>query len=285
MNDPDRVFSFVNLRVLRGLWLLSITACLAGESFAQQSTYLGFDRNDYPGDANLQVLRQTFAYAGYWLNNPPGETSNSWVGKRPALASAGFGFLVLFNGRLDAQLQHRAAALGQSDANAATTEAKREGFPAHTIIFLDLEEGGRMSPQQKAYIYAWVDAVNASGFRAGVYCSGIPVREGKNTVIDTAHDIRDNAHGREISFWVTQDSCPPSPGCVFPKQPANPTAGGISFADVWQFVQSPKRPEFAAKCGGYNRQDGSCYPPGVAPSIHLDVDLNTANSADPSAGR
>jgi hypothetical protein len=285
MNDPDRVFSFVNLRVLRGLWLLSITACLAGESFAQQSTYLGFDRNDYPGDANLQVLRQTFAYAGYWLNNPPGETSNSWVGKRPALASAGFGFLVLFNGRLDAQLQHRAAALGQSDANAATTEAKREGFPAHTIIFLDLEEGGRMSPQQKAYIYAWVDAVNASGFRAGVYCSGIPVREGKNTVIDTAHDIRDNAHGREISFWVTQDSCPPSPGCVFPKQPANPTAGGISFADVWQFVQSPKRPEFAAKCGGYNRQDGSCYPPGVAPSTHLDVDLNTANSADPSAGR
>jgi hypothetical protein len=264
---------------------LSITACLAGESFAQQSTYLGFDRNDYPGDTNLQVLRKTFSYAGYWLNNPPGETSNSWAGKRTALASAGFGFLVLFNGRLDAQLQHGAAALGQSDANAATTEAKREGFPAHTIIFLDLEEGGRMSPQQKAYIYAWVDAVNASGFRAGVYCSGIPVREGKNTVIDTAHDIRDNAHGREISFWVTQDSCPPSPGCVFPKQPANPTAGGISFADVWQFVQSPKRPEFAAKCGGYNRQDGSCYPPGVAPSTHLDVDLNTANSADPSAGR
>jgi hypothetical protein len=285
MNYPDCVFSFVNLRVLRGLWLLSITACLAGESFAQQSTYLGFDSNDYPGDANLQVLRQTFAYAGYWLNNPPGETSNSWVGKRPALASAGFGFLVLFNGRLDAQLQHRAAALGQSDANSATGAAKSEGFPARTIIFLDLEEGGRMSPQQKAYIYAWVDAVNASGFRAGVYCSGIPVREGKNTVIDTAHDIRGNAHGREISFWVTQDSCPPSPGCVFPKQPANPTAGGISFADVWQFVQSPKRPEFAAKCGGYNRQDGSCYPPGVAPSIHLDVDLNTANSADPSAGR
>ena len=275
----------------RYVWALTILVLVAGRlSYSQSSndahavSYLGFDRNDYPGDANLQVLRQTFAYGGYWLNNPPGKTSNSWVGKRTALASAGFGFLVLFNGRLDAQLQHRAAELGQSDANAATAAAKREGFPARTIIFLDLEEGGRMSPQQKAYIYAWVDAVNASGFRAGVYCSGIPVREGKKTVIDTAHDISDNALGREITFWVTQDSCPPSPGCVFPKQPANPTASGISFAEVWQFVQSPKRPEFAAKCG-YNRQDGSCYPPGVAPSTHLDVDVNTATSADPSHGR
>src|SRR5580765_8591651 len=100
---------------------ISLPAWIGSAAQSLGPDYLGFDRNDYPGDANLQVLRQTFAYAGYWLNNPPGETSNSWVGKRPALASAGFGFLVLFNGRLDAQLQHRAAALGQSDANAATT--------------------------------------------------------------------------------------------------------------------------------------------------------------------
>jgi hypothetical protein len=39
--------------------------------FAQ--SYLGFDRNTYPGDANLKALHQTFAYTGYWLNNPPGE--------------------------------------------------------------------------------------------------------------------------------------------------------------------------------------------------------------------
>jgi hypothetical protein len=38
-----------------------------------QSAYLGFDRNDYPGDASLKALRQTFSYSGYWLNNPPGE--------------------------------------------------------------------------------------------------------------------------------------------------------------------------------------------------------------------
>ena len=40
---------------------------------ASASTYLGFDRNDYPGDENLKLLRQTFSYAGFWLNHPPGE--------------------------------------------------------------------------------------------------------------------------------------------------------------------------------------------------------------------
>ena len=85
---------------------------------AQASTYLGFDRNDYPGDANLKTLHQTFSYTGYWLNNPPGATSNSWRGHRAAVESAGFGFLVLFNGRLYAQLKTVANAkrLGQSDA-------------------------------------------------------------------------------------------------------------------------------------------------------------------------
>lgn len=269
--------------VLRGLLLfVVISALLAGTCTAQ---YLGFDRNDYPGNANLPALRQTFSYTGYWLNNPPGETSNSWAGKRQVLASAGFGFLVLFNGRLDAQLQQGAAALGRADAQAAVASARRESFPQGTIIFLDLEEGGRMLPEQKDYIYAWVDALSASGFRAGVYCSGIPVREGKNTIIDTARDIRDNAHGREITYWVTQDSCPPSPGCVFPKPPANPATSKIPFAEVWQFVQSPKRPEFAAKCGGYNPRDSNCYAPGVAPATGLHVDVNTATSMDPSHGR
>jgi Rv2525c-like, glycoside hydrolase-like domain len=255
----------------------------ASQAFAQ--SYLGFDRNDYPRDVNLGTLRQTFSYIGYWLNSPPGATSNSWSGKRPLLESTGFGFLVLFNGRLDAQLRHNAAALGRSDGRSAVDAAKREGFPARTIIFLDLEEGGRMSPQQKSYIYAWVDAVNAFGFRAGVYCSGIPVREVRNTTIITADDIRANAHGREITYWVTNDVCPPSPGCVFPRHPPSPAKGRVSFADIWQFVQSPKRPEFAAKCGGYNIRDGNCYPPGIDPATHLHVDLNTASSPDPSAGR
>ena len=52
---------------------------LAGTAWAQ---HLGFDRNEYPGDANLQELHKTFEYTGYWLNVPPGARTNTWVGKR-----------------------------------------------------------------------------------------------------------------------------------------------------------------------------------------------------------
>ena len=274
------MYSLVHRRVLRGLLIL---VCALNVSALAQTSYLGFDRNDYPGDANLNTLRQTFSYSGYWLNDPPGENSNTWIGKRAALDKAGFGFLVLFNSRLDKQLRHNPAALGQTDAQTAVASAQREGFPARTIIFLDIEEGGRMLPEQKAYIYAWVDAVSSSGFRAGVYCSGIPAREDKNTTIVTADDIRDNAHGRQIVYWVTNDVCPPSPGCVVTGTP-KPQQSGVSFADVWQFAQSPRRKDFAAMCHNYNA-DGNCYPPGINPSSHLFVDVNTATSADPSGGR
>jgi len=262
--------------------LCSLFALSSGLA-AADNAFLGFDRNDYPGDANLKILRQTFSYAGYWLNNPPGAKSNTWTGKRAVLESAGFGFLVLFNGRLEKQLKQNPVALAQADAQTAITAAHREGFPAQTIIFLDIEEGGRMLPEQKSYIYTWADAVAAAGFRPGVYCSGIPAKEG-NTTIVTANDIRENAQGRKLAYWVTEDSCPPSPGCVFPKPPPTPADSGTPSADVWQFAQSPRRRDFAAMCHNYNF-DGNCYPPGIDPSSHLHVDLNTATRPDPSAGR
>jgi len=113
---------------------------------------LGFDKNDYPGDELLPALHKTFAYTGFWLNNPPGMTSNPWAGKRDRVRTAGFGFLILFNGRLDADLKGKdAAALGKVDAQAAVAAALRENFPAASIIFLDQEEGGRMTaPHQLA---------------------------------------------------------------------------------------------------------------------------------------
>jgi hypothetical protein len=249
--------------------------------FTQSGTYLGFDSNDYPGDANLKTLRQTFSYTGYWLNNPPGENGNQWRGHRAAVEAAGLGFLVLFNGRLYAGLKTVANAtrLGRADAGAAAAAAQREGFPRATVIFLDQEQGGRMLPEQKAYIYAWVDAVTAAGFRAGIYCSGMPAAEDGNVV--TAEDIRANAAGREIAYWVTNDACSPAPGCAFLERPPNPAKSGVSFAEVWQFAQSPWRKDVAAHCTNYGR-DGNCDAPGIGAFA---VDLNAAVSVDPSHGR
>ena len=248
---------------------------------AGYSSFLGFDRNDYPGDANLKTLHQTFAYTGYWLNPAPGETANTWTGHRAAVESAGFGFLVLFNGRLYAQLKTVANAtrLGQADAKAAAASARREGFPGATIIFLDQEQGGRMLPEQKAYIYAWVDGMTTAGFRAGIYCSGMAATDDGNVV--TAEDIREHAAGREIAYWVTNDACPPAPGCVFPQHSPGPGQSGVGFAEVWQFAQSPQRKDVAGRCANYSA--GNCNAPGIAAGLTIDV--NTATAADPSHGR
>jgi hypothetical protein len=254
---------------------------------APQNAYLGFDRNNYPGDENLKVLRQTFSYTGYWLNHPPSARTNTWSGKRKTLESAGFGFLVLFNGRLDNELKSAsyAARLGRSDAQTAVAAARREGFPTRTIIFLDQEQGGRMLPEQKAYIYAWVDGVTAGGFRAGIYCSGISAAKEGGEDIVTAEDIRQHAAARKIVYWVTNDACPPSPGCGFPKKIPSPTESGISFAEIWQFAQSPRRPEVTASCAATYNPDGNCYPPGISATQHLHIDVSTATTEDPSHGR
>ncbi len=250
------------------------------------TTYLGFDRNDYPGDARLPILRRTFAFAGYWLNVPPGATNNTWTGKRELVKDAGFGFLVLFNGRLDKELRksNDVSALGRSDATSAIASARRDGFPEGTLIFLDQEEGGRMLPEQKAYLYAWVDAINAGGYRAGIYCSGIAAPEGKGINIITAEDIRQNAGTRKIVYWVTNDACPPSPGCAFPSHAPPPSQSGVGFAEVWQFAQSPKRRDVAAGCRANYARDGNCYPPGLAEQ-KLFVDVDSATSQDPSSGK
>jgi len=248
--------------------------------------FLGFDRNDYPGDAALASLRYTFSYSSYWLNNPPGEKANSWAGKRALLVRNDFGFLVLFTGHESKRLRPPAgaSALGAADARAAADSAHREGFSPGTVIFIDIEEGGRMLPEQRSYILSWMDGVRAAGFRAGIYCSAILVDDSGER-ISTASDIRDHAEGRAIVFWVYNDACPPSPGCAYRAELPPPSASGFSDAAVWQFVQSPRRPELTARCASTYNSDGNCYPPGANAANSPHVDLDSATSPDPSGGR
>jgi hypothetical protein len=175
-------------------------------------TYFGFDKNEYPGDDLLPALHRSFSYAGYWLSNPPGDDHNSWLGKRETLKAKGFGFMLLYNGRLDAQLTGKdAAALGRLDAEAAVSAARADGFTPGAIIFLDQEEGGRLLPEQSAYLFAWIEAIRGSQYRPGVYCSGIPVSEG-STRITTAEQILAHEGKRPVALWVFNDQCPPAPG-------------------------------------------------------------------------
>jgi Domain of unknown function (DUF1906) len=262
----------------------------AAESPVAAKSYLGFDRNEYPGDAVLPALRRDFAYAGYWLNKPPGASDNSWTGKRTVLRAQGLGFLILFNGRLDSELKGRdAVSLGRADAQAAISAASKEGFPSGALIFLDQEEGGRLLPEQGSYLFAWVDEVRKSSrYRAGVYCSGIEVPDG-SARISTAMDIRNHErtkrNAKPIPLWVAQDECPPSPGCLIPHQLPSPDRSGVPEALVWQYTQSPRRPQFTAKCAATYAADGECYAPGLPHNPQSFLDLDVSESADPSSGR
>lgn len=260
----------------------------------ENGVYLGFDRNDYPGDTTMAAMRNTFAFTGYWLTNPPGEHANSWHGKRDILRQQGWGFLVLANGRLDAEIlkaQKRGitpTALAQQDAATAVAAAKSEGFPAQTILFLDQEEGGRLLDEQSAYLLAWTEAVATSNYRAGVYASGQPVPDGppssgKKATITTIDDIRTQVqqkHLHEIAMFDAQDTCPPAPGCTLHPKPL--ATSGEPNLTAWQFSQSPRRPSLTKSCKATYAADGNCYAPGF-PTIFLDMDA--ATTPDPSHGR
>jgi hypothetical protein len=262
--------------------------------------YRGFDRNDYPGDATMAALHNTFAFTGYWLTNPPGENANSWLGKRALLRQQGWGFLVLANGHLDAEilkankLGTTPANLARKDAALAVSAARSEGFPAHTILFLDQEEGGNLLAEQAAYLLTWTEAVAASDYRPGVYASGQPVpngppRAGKAQTSTTIGDIRSRVnavHLHEIAIFDAQDACPPAPGCTVQAKPLSASGEPILNAGselvAWQYAQSPRRPSLTKSCAKTYAADGNCYAPGF-PTTFLDMDL--ASSADPSHGR
>ncbi len=247
----------------------------------------GFDRNDYPGDAALPALHRQFAFAGYWLNTPPGAKQNTWLGHRRQLIAAGFGFLVLFNGRLQAEIQasHRKPEeLGRSDAAKAIAAARSEGFPSGTVLFLDQEEGGRMEPDQAGYLFGWTEAVAASAYKPGAYISGQPVLDdpGPGT-ITSAQDIREKIAARHlhpIALWVAQDACPPAPGCVAAHPPALSNNGTPDII-AWQYAQSPRRKSITRACAQTYGADGNCY----AEDKKLFLDLDVAASDDPSHGR
>jgi len=258
----------------------------ASSSPPADPAYFGFDLNVYPGDGALAALRKDFSFVGYWLSAPPQAKENTWRGKRELLQSLGFGFALLYTGPRIKELKSEADAR-QKAANAArkaAANAKLEHFAPGAIIFLDIEEGGRLPASYHAYVQAWVDQLAREGYRAGVYCSGIPVSEGRGVTIVTADDIRGHIGVRELMYWIFNDACPPSPGCALPRPPPAPSRGHVPYAAIWQFTRTPRVKALTARCASTYSPDGDCYAPSDSAHAWF-LDMDAAASADPSGGR
>jgi Domain of unknown function (DUF1906) len=287
MNPLRRIAAMIVLSCIGSLPLFhGCSTSTEKTDVASKHSYLGFDLNIFPGKAALPILRKTFGFSGYWLSPPPGEKTNTWLGQLELLRAQGFGFLLLYRGPLSSELKDEAAATekGTLDARNAASVAKSEGFPAQAIIFLDIEEGGRLPAAYHSYLRAWTAELLRSSYRSGAYCSGMPVKEGPSVTITTADDIHAHAPSQDFVFFIYNDACPPSPGCTFPQNPPSPATGGIPYASVWQFAQSPRRMEFTAHCAPGYHADGNCYAPGDTAHTWF-LDVNSAASPDPSGGR
>ena len=145
----------------------------------------GFDTWQYPGDDVMRAWREASPYrwVGYYLLAPC-RRDGSWVGKRAVLEQQGWGIAVLYVGQQAFEGQEvseitettvcsRAlltADQGRRDAQDAIAKTQQEGFPAGTVIFLDVERMDRISAEMVAYYQAWITAVlNDGRFVPGTY--------------------------------------------------------------------------------------------------------------------
>lgn len=222
--------------------------------------YAGFDTGIYPGDAAMRSWRQTSPYqwVGYYLTAPC-HRDPSWSGKRETLVGMGWGTAVIYLGQQDwAAAPNRApaqdtartdtaaaqpgqpaasaapapacsaanlsAARGATDAADAAARTAAEGFPAGTVIYLDVERVTAVSPALAEYVRAWVDGVLADGrYTPGVYVHRLNA-DAIATVARGAYGARGRAG--EPPFWVTS-----STGFSLELPPS---ASGIPYADIWQ---------------------------------------------------
>jgi Domain of unknown function (DUF1906) len=138
--------------------------------------FLGLDTSSYPGDNAMQTLRTQahFAFTGFYLAPAPSHPNTSWMQKRAFLAGLGYGFAPVYLGQQAATgpgSHNLTAQQGTTDGHNAAQLATQAGFPAQSVLYLDIETGPPLSANYIAYVGAWVAAVSGGGFRPGVYCS------------------------------------------------------------------------------------------------------------------
>jgi hypothetical protein len=115
-------------------------------------------------------------------------------------------------------------AQGRIDARDAIANTTKEGFPAGTVIFLDVEYMTSVPKRMRDYYRAWTKAVLADGrYRAGIYAH---TRNASAIYDDVSEEYALAKVDAEPPFWIAGSSGF-SPGSA-------PTDVGHAFATAWQ---------------------------------------------------
>jgi hypothetical protein len=233
--------------------------------------FAGFDTGDYPGDAVMTAWangNSPYSFACYYLDAPCHTARgfpNRWSGHRALLNQLGWGFIVTYVGRqvsvgtmVGCGSDNLTRASGVTDGTDAVAKTRAEGFPAGTIIFLDVEGGGPLSASYLDYFRGWTAAVLASEFGTGIYC-GLNNRMALATASHAEYFAADPMGQASAAFWIV--SLTKNFSLL-----RDPGDCGVAWAAIWQ--------------GKF----------GVAGETHNGariglIDLDVALSPDPSAGR
>jgi hypothetical protein len=218
--------------------------------------FAGFDISEYPGDAMMAWLKDNtnLAFCGFYLAPAACHGDESWMAKRATLAAQGWGFAAVYLGQQEPGHNCSANELtpdqAMLDGQKAAALMQKAGFPAGSVVYLDIETGGAPSAATAAYFEAWVDAVTNDGtYRPGVYCS--------HTTAASLLAIR------AVPVWTWNIIEPDAFATPFPIE--DPAGSGVGSASIWQYAQN-----IPVSFDG-------------APTPHLVVDFDYGASADPSA--
>jgi hypothetical protein len=235
----------------------------------------GFDTRDYPGDAAMRRWFEASPYrwVGYYLPAPC-YTGTTWRGRREPLRAMGWGFAVLYVGEQDwvgirglpqdtarvAQEGARCATInltlenGALHAGEAEAGASADGFPEGTVIFLNVERVERVSPALSAYVRAWAAAL----LQRGRYMPGLYAHDHNAAELYTvlAEEFARRGRVERPRLWVAKAS-------GFDVQ-RSPVESGYPVAAAWQ--------------GRFDIRE-------TWDGLTLTIDVNVADSADPSGGR
>lgn len=192
------------------------------------SGHAGMDTSIYPGDEVMAHLRENtnLVWTGFYLGPAPSHPGVSWMNKRSVLVHQGWGLAPLYVGQQEngPGSHHATGPQGTADGVDAIALARKAEFPIGSVLFLDIETGGPLSANLRAYLVNWCSEVSAGGYVPGAYLSHT-----------TANSAREAVPG--LKLWVFRvrtadthaDKDPP-----FRSEP--PAASGVEDAVAWQWA-------------------------------------------------